>query len=49
MKDELLPIVVETGDNTNYLLYVGLLALACGAGIFLYNSKKKSKDKDDEK
>lgn len=48
MKDELLPTPpVSTGDNTNILFYVGLLAFAGGMSIFLYNKKRIESDQDE--
>lgn len=47
MKDERIPTVIKTGDNTNIFFYVGLLLFAGGSAIFLYNKKKIERDQDE--
>ena len=47
MKDERIPTVIKTGDNTNIFLYIGLLLFAGGIAIFLYKKKKIERDQDE--
>ena len=45
MKDERIPqppIIIETGDSTNVMLYIGLMLVVSSIGFFIACHKKKS-------
>lgn len=48
MKDELAPVVVQTGDSSHVELYAILTVLSLGVAVLYIHSKKKNGDDPDE-